>query len=89
MLLPSVYVLRHVTCRQLHRYVQLQYGYSFFMLLIYMLPECIPNLAEVGHTTKKVEEARSAASVASIVSMVSMVELNRNETAHGDAREGK
>jgi len=55
-LLPSVYVLRHVTCRQLHSYVQLQYAYSFFMLLlIYMLPECIPNLAVVGHTTKKDE----------------------------------
>jgi hypothetical protein len=73
-LLPSVYVLRHVTCRQLHSYVQLQYAYSFFMfLLIYMLPECITNLAEVGHTTKKVEQARSAAYVAAIVSMVSMV----------------
>ena len=67
-------MLRHVTCGQLHSYVQLQYAYSFFMLLlIYVLPECITNLAEVGHTTKKVEQARSAASVAYIVSMVSMV----------------
>ena len=61
------------SARAIHSYIELQDAYSFFvLLLIYMLPECITNLAEVGQTTKKVEQARSVASVASILSMVFM-----------------